>query len=34
VIFWFVYLLEELLPLPFGRLSWHLMVVAVKVQNE
>jgi ubiquinone/menaquinone biosynthesis C-methylase UbiE len=34
VIFWLVYLLEELLPLPFGRLSWHLMVVAVKVQAE
>jgi len=34
VIFWLVYLLEELLPLPFGRLSWHIMVVAMKVQAE
>jgi SAM-dependent methyltransferase len=30
VIFWLVYLLEELVPLPLGRLSWHLMVVAIK----
>jgi hypothetical protein len=34
VIFWLVYLLEELFPLPLGRLSWHLMVVAMKEQRE
>jgi 2-polyprenyl-3-methyl-5-hydroxy-6-metoxy-1,4-benzoquinol methylase len=31
-IFWLVYLLEELFPVPLGRLSWHLMVVAMKEQ--
>lgn len=30
VLFWLVYLLEELVPVPLGQLSWHLMVVARK----